>query len=169
MITFAFISLLIILGAIIVRQDIASLTIDAIYIYAFWAISLVTVMLDPLPGLGITAHIVGGAIGAALAVSARLYFLKVRNIDGLGEADVWLISAAGFLVGPFLFGPWMFLAALLAAILMVTSQRLSGKRIDPDSDHTVAVMPLTPTLVISSLIMSTILRAELIASNQLPI
>tara|TARA_Y100000815_G_scaffold257453_1_gene266046 strand:+ start:2003 stop:2512 length:510 start_codon:yes stop_codon:yes gene_type:complete len=167
--TYLFVFVLIALGACIIRQDYKSLSINASLIYAFTAVSLATAVLAPLPDLNITAHFVGGFIAATTAVFTRLYFGKLRQIEALGEADVWLIASAGLLLGPFMFGPWLFVTATLSVILMCTNLPISGKRNAPEVDHDVSVMPLTPALIISMIILVVILHTELLPANQLPL
>lgn len=153
----------------IIWQDYASLNIDATLIYAFTALSLLGAVIAPLPDLGPAAHFAAGAIAAVTALATRVYFAKRRGIEALGEADVWLIAAAGLLLGPFLLGPWLFGAAAIAAILMSSGLAISGKRQDPEAADGVSVMPLTPVLLITMIILAGILHTEILPANQLPL
>jgi prepilin signal peptidase PulO-like enzyme (type II secretory pathway) len=156
------------LGAVIVWQDYRSLNIDAPLIYAFSAASLLAAVTNPLPGLDVAAHIIAGSIAAGVSISARLYFSKLRGVEALGEADVWLIISAGLLLGPFWLGPWLLGAATLGVILMTSGARISGKRLDPESEESVTVMPLTPVLIITMLIAAMFLHTKTLPANQLP-
>jgi Flp pilus assembly protein protease CpaA len=160
---------LLLLGAVIIWQDIQSLEIDSWIIYLFFASSLLLGATSPLSNLDMGAHLFSSGLAFGVALSIRLYFLKIRKIDGLGEADVWLIGAAGAITGPFLLGPWLFFASLLAVIFMFLPVKITGKRNHPDQEKVRNVLPLTPILIVTSTAFYIMARADINLLNYLTI
>jgi Flp pilus assembly protein protease CpaA len=156
-------------GAVIIWQDIQRLEIDSWLIYLFFAASLLLGATSPMPNLDAGAHLFSAGLAFSVSLSIRLYFLKIKKIDGLGEADVWLIGAAGAITGPFLLGPWLFFASLLAIIFMFLPFKITGKRNHPDEETAVNVLPLTPILIITSIIFYITAHAETTLLNYLPL
>jgi Flp pilus assembly protein protease CpaA len=160
---------LLLLGVFIIWQDIQSLEIDSWLIYLFFTSSLLLGATSPLSNLDAGAHLFSAGLAFSVALSIRLYFLKIRKIDGLGEADVWLIGAAGAITGPFLLGPWLFFASLLAVICMFLPFKITGKRNHPDEEKILNVLPLAPILIITSIIFYIIAHAKITLLNYLPL
>jgi len=165
----ALLASLLVAGLWIVVQDYRSLEIEAWIIYAYTAVAALIATLVPLPGVDVTARLVGGALGAGVTGIFRIYFLKVRKIEGLGEADIWVAAAAGFLVGPFLLGPWLFVSSLLAAAFLVGNSAFFGVREHPDEDIERNVIPLTPIQIATSFAIFLALLTGLVPADQIPL
>ena len=165
--TMLIMTLLVTLSVAIMVQDYRTLHISAPLIYVFTVLSLLLTFLSPLPGLSFGAHCVGGAIAGVLAGGIRQYYLKFRKIDGLGEADVWILTCSGVLLGPMIFGFWLIVASIIGILLITLFAAVSGRDEHPD-DEKKSVLPLTPTLLVSIFVFNILTRLEYIPSNQLP-
>lgn len=169
MIEYSLIAILVLLGGAIARQDLRTLLIDARLIYVYCAISATLAGVAPVPYISVTQHFTGAAIGLGTVCVVWLYFTKLRKIEAIGEADIWLIPAAGLMVGPYHFATWLLSATAVAMLLMLFSKRLSGRRSHPEITENVTAMPLTPTLIATMVIYTILLRAEVLLANQIPL
>lgn len=77
-------------------------------------------------------RIAGGAVGFALLAAPALLYRRLREREGMGEADPWLLAAIGLWLG--VKGVvFVLLLAAMAGLAAALVLRLAGRRVDGDS------------------------------------
>lgn len=80
----------------------------------------------------ITVGLIGGALGWGALALVRLVYQRVRNVDGMGAGDPWLIGAVGLWLGP-LGVVEALLGASLVGIVSAVAVLLLGQKIEADT------------------------------------
>jgi prepilin signal peptidase PulO-like enzyme (type II secretory pathway) len=114
---------------------------------ALTGIALVFAFLHPLSYTPVIEHLFGGALGAFTGLSLRFFLGRVTEREAFGEADVWILTAGGLLIGLQWVALWFGGAAILGIVLFGLMSRTDTQ----ENDTSKSIIPFLPLLIFTLL------------------
>ncbi|KKR97176.1 MAG: Type 4 prepilin-like protein leader peptide-processing enzyme [candidate division TM6 bacterium GW2011_GWE2_41_16] len=90
-------------------------------------IAFATASMNWLP-ISIISSFLGALLGFGILWSVRMFYLKVRNCEALGDGDPELLASIGAIVGPFGCMGILFISSLFASAFGITYALIKSKK-----------------------------------------